>query len=100
VAERGAPVVDGVEAIRAEAARLGFDPLVRQRKTTTEVVLRHCPFSIVAATDPGVVCELHLGLAEGIAAASGDVRVTGLRRADPHTAGCRVLLERSAPADP
>lgn len=86
--------VDGVAVIAAEAERLGFDPSVRRKGRKAEVVLGHCPYHAVAAADPGVVCQLHLGLAEGIAAAVGDVRVVRLVTADPRRAGCRIVLER------
>ncbi len=35
-------------------------------------MLCRCPFAEVAATDPGIVCQLHLGLAEGVAVALGE----------------------------
>lgn len=88
-----APGTTGVAVIEAEAARLGFDPTTRRKGRGFEVVLGHCPYHEVAATDPGVVCALHLGLAEGIADAMGDVTVPRLVVADPHRAGCRIVVE-------
>jgi predicted ArsR family transcriptional regulator len=38
-------------------------------------VLRRCPFAEVAAADPGTICQLHLGLAEGLAEGLGKLEV-------------------------
>ena len=63
-------------------------------------MLHHCPFQEVAAQDPQTVCQLHLGLAEGIAAALGSVTVVGMEIHDPYRAGYRLELHRPAPTDP
>lgn len=87
-------VEDTVTVIEAEAADLGFDPERRGTDDQPELVLRHCPFADVAAADPEHICALHLGIAEGIAAARGDVTVLGMVVHDPHQAGCRLRMER------
>ncbi len=88
--------VDPVEAIEAEVARQGFAPRRRDRDRAgreVELVLERCPFADVAAVDPQTVCDLHLGLAEGLAGAlGGGVEVRGLFPRDPHRAGCRLRL--------
>jgi predicted ArsR family transcriptional regulator len=94
---RRQPELGTVERIEAEAVTLGFDPKRRSRGDRTELVLRHCPFGDVAAEDPDTICSLHLGLAEGIAEAGGDVEVVGMVVRDPHRAGCRLQLQHSRP---
>lgn len=91
------PAADGVDLIEHEARRLGFDPRRRGPASRPEIVLQHCPFSDVAVDDPETVCSVHLGLAEGIAEARGDVEVLGLSLRDPRRAGCRLRLRRNDP---
>ena len=92
------PDTDPVEPVVAAMARQGFDPLVRRRGERVEVVLRACPFEAAALVDPDVVCGLHLGMAEGIAACTGgEVTVEALTPHDPRRANCRLRL-RIAPA--
>ena len=83
---------DAIAALTLEASRLGFAPERRRRRAAGEfeLVLHACPFADLATADPDTVCELHLGLAEGIVAHADDVVVRGLRRADPHRGGCRL----------
>jgi predicted ArsR family transcriptional regulator len=85
---------DPVRAIEREATRLGFRPHRRDRGERIELRFEHCPYADVAADDLDVVCQLHLGLAEGIATRSAGVTVEDLRVADPHRGGCRLQLRR------
>lgn len=89
---------DAIAALTNEASRLGFAPELRTRRATGEfeLVLHACPFADLATADPDTVCELHLGLAEGITAHADDVVVLGLRRADPHRGGCRLAFTDAA----
>jgi predicted ArsR family transcriptional regulator len=84
---------DDIEDMVDAMQRAGFDPLVPKRKGL-EIVLRTCPFASTAAVDPDVVCEMHLGIAEGLAARTGDVVVDELVRHDPHRANCLLRLSR------
>ncbi|HET9442795.1 MAG TPA: helix-turn-helix domain-containing protein [Acidimicrobiales bacterium] len=89
---QGAAGPDSV-AMLEQAFRLqGFDPVVEHPGDgTTELVLRSCPFAESAAVDR-TVCDLHLGLAEGLAAAVGTDRVTELRLAPPDRGRCSLVL--------
>jgi predicted ArsR family transcriptional regulator len=90
------PLADGaVATLLAETDRLGFRPRVREGRGRLEVVLDACPFADVAAVSPQVVCELHLGIAEGIVERTGGIEIVDLRAADPHTAGCRLITRPS-----
>lgn len=86
---------DPVDRIETIAARRGFEPRRVDRRGSVELVLEHCPFESTASTAPEIVCQLHLGLAEGIAEASGgSVEVTQLIARNPRRAGCRLKLQR------
>ncbi len=92
------PSTEGTLAtLRDEAQRLGFEPEVRSGGATHDVVLRACPFADLATSQPETVCELHVGLAEGIVEGDGGrLEVQGIRLADPHKGGCRIVVrERS-----
>lgn len=88
-------VVDAME-------RHGFGPEVRRRRNgRTDLVLHHCPFESAVMADPDTVCDLHLGIAEGVAELTGGrVAVEELIVHDPRRAGCRLrLLLDEAPPD-
>ncbi len=87
---------DPVEMLVREASRLGFSPEMRAHhsRDSLHLVLHTCPFADLTDIDPDTVCELHLGLAEGLTARSDDVHVTSLHRADPHRGGCSLAFTR------
>jgi predicted ArsR family transcriptional regulator len=89
--------VDADEIIEAAARRFGFEPHREPGTHGVDIVLDRCPFASGAVMAPEIICELHRGLAEGIAAtAAGDVIVTGLKVRPPRRAGCRIQLQLSA----
>lgn len=82
---------DSLDRLVGWMARHGFEPCVEDVGSGMDIVLGCCPYEALAVTDPDVVCELHLGLAQGIAeAAGGDIEVTQLVAFDPTRAGCRL----------
>lgn len=81
-----------VATLQREAQRLGFRPECHDDGHTHEVVLRACPFADLAAAQPETICELHLGLAEGIADGSGTVTVGRMIYREPAAGGCRIVL--------
>lgn len=84
---------DPLGALEVEVARRGFEPERVERANGVDFVLRRCPFEEAASAHPEIVCELHQGLAEGMAAAlGGQLQVRGLLRRDPRRAGCRLQL--------
>jgi hypothetical protein len=85
-AETADPVGDLVD----QMARHGFDPAVRRRGAAIEVTLRSCPFESTALADPDTVCELHLGMAYGIAEGLDGLEVDELVPKDPRRAHCRL----------
>lgn len=90
-----------LDHLEHEMARRGFDPQRVRGPSSMEIVLRRCAFEVAAHADPGVVCELHLGLAEGITEAlGGSIEVIGLMANDPAEAGCRLQLRYTGGAGP
>jgi predicted ArsR family transcriptional regulator len=85
---------DSVEALEHELIENGFRPTRSERGRQVAFVLGRCPFEEVAADDPDTVCQLHLGLAEGLAESLGGVTVDRLTAREPHRAGCRLVFER------
>lgn len=88
------PLEETLRSIETAARRMGFDP-ARQLGPDgqEEVVLRHCPFADGALLAPEVVCELHLGMVEGVAASIGSNSRMAFAFADPRTAGCRLVVD-------
>ena len=65
------------------------------------MLLHACPFINVALADPDIVCELHHGIALGVAEHVGGIAIDGLDRHDPRRAPCRFRahLDADDPAD-
>jgi len=80
-------------------SRQGFDPVVTQRGDGIEVTLQTCPFASAVLTDPDTVCELHLGLARGVAEAVGGLEVDELIPKDPRRAQCKLRCRLSEDPD-
>src|SRR5947207_4031813 len=90
---------DSIDRIEINAARQGFEPRRVERRSSVDLVLGRCPYQAPATAAPDIICQLHLGMAEGIAQATGDsLEVTGLIVRDPLRAGCRLMLSRAADA--
>lgn len=85
---------DGVDLLEMEMVRRGFRPTRVEKGRKVEFVLGRCPFAEVAGSDPGTVCQLHLGLAEGLAEGLGGLEVERLVVKDPRRAGCRLEVRR------
>ncbi|MCA1195385.1 MULTISPECIES: metalloregulator ArsR/SmtB family transcription factor [unclassified Saccharopolyspora] len=60
---------DAVEHLVGLLDELGFRPETRARGA--EIGLRHCPFLELAEQQRQVVCQVHLGLMQGVTAATG-----------------------------
>ena len=74
----------------------GFHPVAVTQQRGCDFVLGLCPFVEVAAKDPAIVCELHLGLVEGMATTLDDGAVVDLVVKDPRQAWCRVWVRHLA----
>jgi predicted ArsR family transcriptional regulator len=84
---------DAVEALEGVARRLGFEPRLQPTRTGVDVVLERCPFLGPASAAPDIVCDLHHGIAEGIAQeAAGDATIAHFVVRPPQRAGCRIKV--------
>lgn len=80
------PVAELVEL----TARQGFEPVTRRRDSVIDITLQTCPFVSTAQADPDTVCQLHLGMAYGIAERIDGLEVDELVPKDPRRAHCRL----------
>lgn len=80
----------------ASFAAMGFRPRRRDRGPRTGFTLCNCPYRDVALANPGVVCALHRGIAEGmVETMDPGSRVTRFEARNPVEAGCVVEVERA-----
>jgi predicted ArsR family transcriptional regulator len=88
------PDADPVAVMVAEMERRGFDPVVRgARGHRVDVVLQQCPFASAVLADGDTICDLHLGMSEGVAELTGDrIVVDELVANDPRRANCRLRV--------
>lgn len=89
---------DPVASLVEQMERQGFAPAVRQRGRAVDVTLQVCPFESAVLADPDTICQLHLGLAQGLAESIGGLEVHALVPKDPRQAQCRLRCERTAAA--
>ena len=91
-----------LEALVDQMARQGFEPEVDRSDVDFDLTLQTCPFASAALSDPDTVCQLHLGLAQGIAESVGGITVDELIPKDPRRARCRLRghMVPSADASP
>lgn len=87
---------DPAGLLEQEIARRGFRPARTDRGTRIEFTLGRCPFAEVAAADPGTICQLHLGLAEGLSEGLGGLATQRLAARPARRAGCRLTVRRTA----
>ncbi len=92
--------VDPVDELVHQMASHGFEPLVHRAGPRADITLRTCPFASTALADPDTVCELHLGIAYGIAENLDGLVIDQLVPHDPRRANCRLRchVEDVAPA--
>lgn len=49
-----------------------------------------CPFATAALADPATVCDLHFGLAHGVAETFGGIVIDELVAREPRRGSCRL----------
>ncbi len=84
------------DLLEAEIARRGFRPVRVEHGRRLDFVLGRCPFAEVASEDAATICELHLGVAEGLSEGIGGLEVERLVAKDARRAGCRLVIRRTA----
>lgn len=90
------PAISPIKVLVDEMTRQGFEPEVRRHGDSVDLILTACPFASAVLTDPGTVCDLHLGLAQGVADAVGGIVVDELVPRDPRRARCRLRCHEVA----
>jgi predicted ArsR family transcriptional regulator len=93
----GRPDAQPLDAVIEQIARQGFEPTAVRRGDVVDITLEACPFVSAVLADPDTVCQLHLGLAQGIAEATGGVSVEELIPKDPRRAHCRLRCRVDPP---
>ncbi len=88
------PGTDPLDSLEGQMTLRGFRPIRSTRGSRVDFVLGRCPFEDVAVTNRDTVCQLHLGLAEGMAKSLGGLEVLRLVSKNPRRAGCRLVLRR------
>jgi predicted ArsR family transcriptional regulator len=81
---------DPVDEMVAEMARAGFEPSVDRGHDHVDVTLQSCAFASTAASDPATVCQLHLGIAHGVAESVGGIVIDELLVSDPTAGTCHL----------
>lgn len=89
---------DPAGLLEREMTRRGFRPVRADRGSRTEFTLGRCPFAEVAAADPDTICQMHLGLAEGLAEGLGGLAAERLAVRPARRAGCRLTVRRARPS--
>ncbi len=84
-------------AVRDMSARQGFAPVVRRSGDDVDIELHACPFAATAVADPGTVCALHLGIAQGMAEGAEGIEVDELVARDPRREVCLLRLHVEGP---
>ncbi len=64
-----------LEAVSAELAEMGFDPVSDDDGKTTTIAFTHCPYRSLAEAFPELVCQLHRGMIEGMVDVLGERKV-------------------------
>ena len=88
---------DPADLLELEVSRRGFRPARTELGPRIEFTLGRCPFAEVAAADPDTICQLHLGLAEGLTEGLGGLTTEHLAVRPARRAGCRLTVRRTAP---
>jgi len=81
---------DPVAVLADQMARQGFEPTVARDDDQVAITLTACPFASTALADPGTVCQLHFGIAQGIADGLDGIEVDELVPNDPRRANCHL----------
>jgi predicted ArsR family transcriptional regulator len=87
--------IEAIDGIMQAMEKEGFHTKIVKRGKQVELVIDSCPFSDIVDAAPRVMCDLHLGMAEGIAATTGNIRVVDLKNRRTHNDSCRLVLQQS-----
>lgn len=91
--------IDPVDELVDSMARHGFEPSLTRDDGTVAITLQACPYASAALADPDTICQLHLGLAYGIAEEAGNLVIDELVPRDPRRAHCQLRARLVPPTD-
>lgn len=83
---------DPLRSMERAVADQGFAPRIERHGDRAELILEHCPFAAAASADSDLVCQLHRGMAEGLAEQIDGVVTEGLEVHAPQLGACRLHL--------
>ncbi len=86
---------DTLRMLRESLVADGFSPRPSRSKDGWDFVLERCPYAEAASVDPATVCQLHLGLLEGMAHELDPKVQLSLAIRDPRKAGCKIHVKGS-----
>ncbi len=86
------PKPSALKALRDSLEIEGFSPRQSRSDKGWEFVLERCPYVEVASVDPGTVCQLHLGLLEGMMQELDPRIKLHLTVHEPRRAGCGIRV--------
>lgn len=81
---------DPVTVLTERMAGEGFAPTVRRDGDHAELTLTECPFASAVDVAATTVCDLHRGLADGVADRVDGLVIDELIPRDPHAAHCTL----------
>jgi predicted ArsR family transcriptional regulator len=85
------------DLITQEMTVRGFCPTKIVDGQCVDLQLNRCPFADVVGSEGKTICQLHLGIVEGMVQVLGGTKVVGLMVADdPHQGRCHLVLEASS----
>lgn len=89
-----------IEVFTLEMERQGFEPSLACNGEHFDITLGACPFTSAVLTDRDTVCQMHVGLANGVAESIGGINVSEFVIRDPRQARCLIRGEVKDPANP
>lgn len=80
------------QVLQYDLRQEGFDPQYSNEGSESRFILQNCPFKEVAALDPKTLCQIHLGILEGIGGQISTRTKISLKPSDPYEAQCCVKV--------
>lgn len=84
--------LDLIETLHYDLTQQGFDPQYSHDRNVSRFILQNCPFKEVAALDPKTLCQIHLGILEGMSEQIDTQTKVSLKPSDPYKAKCCVKV--------
>jgi len=82
-----------LQVFTVEIERQGFEPSLTCHGEHFDVTLGACPFTSAVLTDRDTVCQMHVGLANGVAESIGGITIDEFVIRDPRRGRCHIRGE-------